>query len=191
MRLGIRKKIYECYTNFLQLNFRVKEFFFGFENANRLLRIIDKRAIIPILRQSGATVGKNCDIESPLIFHNCKGSYKNFIIGNNCHIGKNVFLDLRDKIIIKDNVVISMECKIITHLDMSKSNLTKLYPPTQKNVIINENCYIGANSTILMGVELGENCLVAAGSVVTKSFPANSLIAGVPANLIKKIEVEK
>lgn len=58
----------------------------------------------------------------------------------------------------------------------------------QKDVTINDNCYLGTNSTILMGVELGENCIVAAGSVVTGSFSPNSLIGGVPAKLIKKIE---
>ncbi|MFX0132346.1 MAG: acyltransferase [Candidatus Hodarchaeota archaeon] len=160
----------------------------GFENANKILHTIDKRAIIPILRKNGATIGDDCDIESPLFFHNCK-DYKNLIIGSNCHIGKNVFLDLKDKIIIKHNVVISMRCNIITHLDMSKSDLKKKYPPTHNKIIINRNCYIGANSTILKGVELGENCLISAGSVVTKSFPSNSLVAGVPAGLIKKINI--
>ncbi|MGK5057730.1 acyltransferase [Janthinobacterium sp. LB2P49] len=50
---------------------------------------------------------------------------------------------------------------------------------------IGDRCWIGANSFIGSGVELGEYCVVAANSVVTKSFPAYSVIAGVPAKLIK------
>jgi acetyltransferase-like isoleucine patch superfamily enzyme len=48
--------------------------------------------------------------------------------------------------------------------------------------------WIGANSTILPGVTIGENAIVAAGSVVTKDVPANTIVAGVPLKVIKKIE---
>jgi acetyltransferase-like isoleucine patch superfamily enzyme len=54
-----------------------------------------------------------------------------------------------------------------------------------KPVIIGDNVWLGANVTILPEVELGDNVVVGAGSVVTKSFPANSIIAGNPAKLIK------
>ena len=56
-----------------------------------------------------------------------------------------------------------------------------------KQIIIGDNCFIGAHSFILKGVRLGEHCVVGANSVVTKSFPKFSIIAGNPAKLIKTI----
>ncbi len=53
-------------------------------------------------------------------------------------------------------------------------------------VIIEDDVWCGANVTILKGVRIGKGCIVAAGAVVTKSFPPYSIIGGVPAKLIKK-----
>lgn len=52
---------------------------------------------------------------------------------------------------------------------------------------IGKNVWIGSNATVLQGVTVGENSVVAAGAVVTKDVPANSIVGGVPAKLIKKI----
>ena len=59
-------------------------------------------------------------------------------------------------------------------------------PLISKQVIIGEGCWIGEKAIILPGVELGKRCIVAAGAVVTKSFPAYSLVGGVPAKVLKK-----
>ena len=56
---------------------------------------------------------------------------------------------------------------------------------TPKNVIINNHCWICRDAKILKGVELGENCVIATGSIVSKSMPANSLCGGVPAKILK------
>ena len=55
----------------------------------------------------------------------------------------------------------------------------------RKGIKIGKNCWIGSKVTILDSVEIGSGCILAAGSVITKSFPDNSIIGGVPAKLIK------
>ena len=66
-----------------------------------------------------------------------------------------------------------------------------LVPHTQPmqvgHVKIGNRCWIGAKAIILKDVELGDGCVVAAGAAVTKSFPANSLVGGVPARLIRSM----
>jgi acetyltransferase-like isoleucine patch superfamily enzyme len=56
-----------------------------------------------------------------------------------------------------------------------------------KNIVIGKNCWIGNSATILPGVELGDNVTIGANSVVTKSFPSNCVIAGVPAKIIRQL----
>ena len=58
---------------------------------------------------------------------------------------------------------------------------------TTAAVTIGNDCWIGANAVILPGVTIGEHSVVAAGAVVTKDVPSHSLVAGVPARIIKQI----
>lgn len=58
-------------------------------------------------------------------------------------------------------------------------------PENDQPVVIDDGCWIGANVTILKGVTIGRGSVVAAGAVVTKSFPPYSIIGGIPAKLIK------
>ncbi|MCE0555601.1 acyltransferase [Motilimonas sp. E26] len=82
-------------------------------------------------------------------------------------------------------------CKIVdndshrTSIDVMK----RREPPESSPIIIRNNVWVGMNSLILKGVEIGENSIVAANSVVTKSVPKNTLVAGNPARIIKKLDV--
>ena len=95
--------------------------------------------------------------------------------GGGTHIGKNT--------IIGQYLSIHPE----NHNFNLKNNLIRHQGVTRKGVKIGENCWIGSKVTVLDGVNIGNNSIIAAGSVVTKSFPENSLIAGVPAKIIKSI----
>lgn len=57
-----------------------------------------------------------------------------------------------------------------------------------KDIEIGTGTWIGANSTILPGVRIGEGCVIAAGSMVNKDVPDNCLVGGVPAKIIKKLD---
>ncbi len=112
--------------------------------------------------------------------------------GKHTKIGKNVFinfdcvfLDLGG-ITIEDNVLIAPKVSLLTeshpiHPDERHS----LIP---KPIHIKKNAWIGANATILQGVTIGENAVVAAGSVVSKDVPDNVVVGGTPAKIIKEIK---
>ena len=185
LRLQHKVKILYSYTNLFR--FWLLKTLFGFDAANIFLQRLDKTSILLVLKKNGATIGSDCDIETGLVFHNCM-DYSNLIIGNNCHIGKNCFFDLRDKVIIEDNVVISMQTTFITHQDLNKSELKTILPADKSNIIVKNDSYIGANATILRGTVINSFSVVAAGAVVTKDVPELTMVGGVPAELIKKIE---
>ncbi|MEC0093167.1 sugar O-acetyltransferase [Paenibacillus macquariensis] len=111
--------------------------------------------------------------------------------GKNISIGKNVFFNAgcsfqdRGGISIGDGTMVGMNVTIATlnhGLPLATRNTT--YPSP---VIIGENVWIGSNATILPGVTIGDNSVVAAGAVVTKDVPENTVVAGVPAKEMKKI----
>jgi len=181
----LREKYRKLLVYWNYCRFRIKNYI-SFELANQFISRVDKQSLEFILRKNGATIGENCDIETGLTFHNCK-NYANLVVGNNCHIGKNCFFDLREKIIIGNNAVISMQVSFITHLDMTKSDLSKYYPLSSNSIHVGDHTYIGAGSMVLKGVDLGEHSFVGAGALVTKDVPSWMMVGGVPAKILKRI----
>jgi len=191
--LSIIGKYAKCYLKLILLRVRlcnwkingvIKSKLYGGSTFIDSIKKLDKQMVLPAMRILNAKIGKNCDIETGITFHNCT-DFSRLEIGSNVHIGKNCFFDLRDKIVIGSNCTISMGTTIITHQDMGKSNLNILYPSTKKEVIIGDNVYVGANSTILMGTVIGNETIIAAGSLVKGVLKSNSIYAGIPAKWIR------
>ncbi len=112
----------------------------------------------------------------------------NLKIGNNNYLGKNLYLIAHGKIEIGNNCSIAADCKFITRNHVFENKNVPINEQTYdyKSIKIGDDCWFGYNVIVLPGVILGKGCVVAAGSVVTKSFEDYSIIAGVPARLIKE-----
>jgi acetyltransferase-like isoleucine patch superfamily enzyme len=169
---------------------RVFAAIYGGEGVNIPLMFMPTQAIAPTLREFGARIGTNVRFRSPLVIHNSGTDghryYANLQVGNDCYLGRELFLDLQDEIVIEDQVTISHRVMILTHTDAGESPLKdEVVNTEQAPVRIRRGAYIGANVTILQGVEIGELSVVGAGAVVTRSVPASSVVAGVPARILK------
>ena len=163
---------------------------YGGEGINIPLMFMPTQLISATLRQYGATVGERVRFRSPLVVHNSdleRGSYyKKLKVGSDCYFGRELFLDLQDEIVIEDQVTISHRVMILTHTDAGTSPLKdRSIKTSQAPVIVRRGAYIGANVTILQGVEIGASSIVGAGAVVTRSVPPSTVVAGMPARVIK------
>ena len=115
--------------------------------------------------------------------------------GKNITVGKNVFINacchfqdqggitLGDNCLVGHNVVFAT----LNHGFAPEERQSMLPAP----IVVGRNVWIGSNSTILQGVTIGDNSIIAAGSVVTKDVPANAIVAGIPARFIRSISPEE
>ncbi|WP_284653370.1 sugar O-acetyltransferase [Flavobacterium terrisoli] len=111
--------------------------------------------------------------------------------GKHTKIGKNVFinfdcvfLDLGG-ITIEDNVLIAPKVSLLT--EGHPTSIADRHSLIPKPIHIKKNAWIGANATILQGVTIGVNAIVAAGAVVSNDVPDNTIVGGIPAKILKTI----
>lgn len=165
-------------------------YIYGYEAINILFRICPSQATIAILKTFGAKIGDSVTIQNPLTIHaaESKPIYKNLVIGNQVYIGRNSLLDLSDNIYIADRVTISHSVIINTHTNIGKIEINKEnIKNTLQAVSISNDTFIGINSVILGGVEIGSKTFIGASSLVDKSIPEKVVAVGNPCKIIKKI----
>ena len=152
-----------------------------FQYNNILPSKIDERNIL--IKSMVGKIGNNYLLEQPVYFdygtytHFGKGTFVNhgcyFMDGGTIHIGENVFIGPFCGFYTASHP--------INYADRNKG-LERALP-----IVVGDNCWFGANVSVMQGVTIGAGCVIAAGSVVTKDIPENCLVAGVPATIKKRI----
>ena len=153
--------------------------------------IIEDFVFMDALSQNGIVLGNNVTI-AKFTSIQCTGVIHELgtgvTIGDNSAVGAYSFLGGQGGIMIGNNVIMGPKVNIFSenHGFDDLSLPIRLQPTIRKGVVIDDNCWIGANSTVLDGVHIGRGCVIAAGSVVTKDLPVNSIAAGIPARVIRQ-----
>lgn len=156
------------------------------QNSNRFNSIDDSDLDRQneVLSEILGSIGEHCWIAKRFCFDNGK----NIFIGDNFTGNFNItILDVKE-VYIGDNVMIGPHTLITTVGHPLTPKERRQHLAQAKQITIGNDVWIGGNVTILPGVTIGNNVVVGAGAVVTKDIPDNSLVLGVPARVVKKLE---
>ena len=155
--------------------------------------ILDDNVTVNALSANGIIMGDHVSIAKDSILF-CTGVIAQkgtgITIGDRTGIGARAFLAGQGGITIGSDVITGPNLQVFSeNHNFSDLSLTiKEQGVTKQPTAIGNNCWIGGGVSILAGVTIGDGCVIAAGSVVTKSVAANSIVAGVPAKVIKSRE---
>ena len=153
--------------------------------------IIEDGAEINCLASNGmhlgdrVSIGKYAIVRPSNIYGGSIG--EGLVMGNNSNIGPYNYIGCSGKITIGDNVMLAPRVSIYAenHVFDNPNITIKAQGVSKMEVVIEDDCWIAANAVILAGVTIGKGSVVAAGSVVNEDVPAFSVVAGVPARVIK------
>jgi len=158
------------------------------QKIKRLLRRYNLTEAMPerqtILQQLLGQVGQDSIIEPPFY---C-------IYGQNIYIGDHVYLNVMCTILdcnevrIGHHVMIGPSVQIYTAAHLLQAEARIQGGEVAKAIVIEDNVWLGGGAILLPGVRIGRNAVVGAGAVVSRSVPANTVVAGNPARVIREIE---
>jgi len=138
---------------------------------------------------AGFEIGKGSMIFGRLDFSETRYAQQRLHIGRLVNINKHFFVDLTSDITIGDNVSIGHHVVFITANHEIGPPSARCGENQPRPIHIGPGSWIGAHSTVLPGVTVGESSVVAAGSIVSMNVPPNKVVGGVPARPIKSLSM--
>jgi acetyltransferase-like isoleucine patch superfamily enzyme len=136
-----------------------------------------------LLRLRGFQIGHNVRVVSSV-----KLKLRYLSVGDNTYISHDTLIEGGDVLVqIGQNVDIAPRCVILTGTHEIGDSTHRAGKGKSESVIIGNGTWIGAHSTILGGVCIGQGCVIAAGSLVREDIDDNCLVAGVPARVIREL----
>ncbi len=157
--------------------------------TGRMILISDNVEINALSKQ-GIILGDNVSIHRNTIIE-CTGVLRELgeglIIGNNVGIAQNCFIQVRGCVSIGSNVMFGPNVSIFSeNHGFEKTDIPMIKQPTvRKGVVIEDDVWLGTQSVILDGVTIGKGSIIAAGAIVNMDVPPYSIVAGVPAKIVK------
>jgi len=188
MNLSVIKHIILCHREYFPW-VRKKFAFFGTKSTIHHPAIISEHKDI--------SIGNNTIILSNSrlsVYNYLTGGQSKIKIGDDCYIGFRFSVLAGGNVTIGNYVLIASDVLITSENHGTDPESETPYmdqPLICKDVTIGNGCWIGEKVSILPGVSIGEKCIIATNSVVTKSIPAFSIAAGIPARVIKQYNFEK
>jgi acetyltransferase-like isoleucine patch superfamily enzyme len=168
-----------------------RAFRFGFFT---LAMIPYKLALVPQLRRPwlrllGARIGRRSILHDVRFFNLYRRGLAGLEIGEECFLGDECLLDLAEGVRLEGQVTLAERVLVLTHTNVGYADhpLQGHFPPTAAPVVIETGAFLGANVTVLPGLRIGARAFVAAGSVVTRDVPPDTLVAGVPARVLRPV----
>jgi len=164
---------------------------FGFFTAAmlpyRMLFVPQLRA--PWLRLLGARIGARAILHDVRFFNLYRRGLAGLEIGDECFLGDECLLDLAEGVRLEAQVTLAERVLVLTHTNVGYADhpLQARFPASAAPVVVERGSFVGANVTLLPGVRIGAGSFVAAGSVVTEDVPKATLVAGVPARVVRPI----
>lgn len=143
-----------------------------------------------LLRLYGARIGKRGVLHNARFFNLYRTGLPGLSVGSEVFIGDECLLDLADRIEIGDQVTLAERVLILTHTNVGYEDhpLQRHFKASTAPVVLERGCFVGAQAVILPGIRIGACSMVAAGAVVTRDVPANSVVAGTPARVLRTLD---
>lgn len=134
-----------------------------------------------VLSRFGAKIHADSWAIGPNVtMHDCPEGYANLSIGAYAHIGKQVFFDMADRIVIEDSVAVGMRTIILTHVNVGhgwpNKPVTRAFPEKKKPTILRRGCSVGAACLITCGIEIGEDAVIGPGVTLVKDVPPRTYV---------------